>query len=163
MFNPQIPRSKLFWRSGGLGRTTLCSIKLPLAWIRTGQKIGDRDDLSSQIPAPKLFKASGKLDGIPIGMQTVPGCDLVTWGLKLMVEVGFSCCCCTFQFETMSTHTNSPDHMPIQPLHNRSLAAQVIVSEALADSGGIAPLAKKWWVLCSYTCRNDADVVQATL
>ena len=41
----------------------------------------------------------------------------------------------------MSTHTNSPDHMPIQPLHNPSLAAQVILSQAL--NGSIAPLAKK--------------------
>jgi len=42
----------------------------------------------------------------------------------------------------MSNHTNSPDHMPILPLHNPSLAAQVIVSQALIDNGGIAPLAK---------------------
>jgi len=33
--------------------------------------------------------------------------------------------------------------MPIQPLHNPSLAAQVIVSQALIDNGSIAPLAKK--------------------
>ena len=45
--------------------------------------------------------------------------------------------------------------MPIQPLHNPSLAAQVILSQAL--NGSIAPLAKKGWVLCGYACRNDAD------
>lgn len=33
--------------------------------------------------------------------------------------------------------------MPIQPLHNPSLAAQVIVSQALIDNGSIAPLGKK--------------------
>ena len=57
----------------------------------------------------------------------------------------------------MST-TNSPDHLPIQPLHNPSLAAQVILSQALIDNDDIAPLAKKkGWVLLPYACRNDAD------
>jgi hypothetical protein len=59
-----------------------------------------------------------------------------------MVEVGsYSGLHC--QFETMSTLTNSPDHTPIQPLHNPSLAAQVVVSQALIDNDGIALLAKK--------------------
>ena len=60
------------------------------------------------------------------------------WFLQNLAAVAAHC-----HFETMSTHTDSPDHTPIQPLHNPSLAAQVIVSQALLDSGGIAPLAKK--------------------
>ena len=83
------------------------------------------------------------------------------WVSHVMVEVGFwnfwFLQLLHHQFETMSTHTNSPDHMPIQPLHNPSLAAQVIVSQALIDNGSIAPLAKKGWVLRGYACRNDAD------
>ena len=76
----------------------------------------------------------------------------------VIVEVGFwSSAVLYCQFETMSTPTNSPDHLPIQPLHNPSLAAQVILSQALIDNGSIAPLAKKGWVLHVYACRNDTD------
>ena len=86
---------------------------------------------------------------------------LVTWWLKLdfrRISVLHR-----HYFETMSTPTNSPDHTPIQPLHNPSLAAQVVVSQALINNGSIAPLAKKGWVLRGYACRNDADGRQATL
>lgn len=83
--------------------------------------------------------------------------DLVTWWLKL----DFDSCRC--QFETMSTHTNSPDHTPIQPLHNPSLAAQVVVSQALIDNGEIASLAKKGWVLLGTRVATMLMVVQATL
>lgn len=63
----------------------------------------------------------------------------------------------------MSTHTNSPDHTPIQPLHNPSLAAQVVVSQALIDNGEIASLAKKGWVLLGTRVATMLMVVQATL
>jgi len=38
----------------------------------------------------------------------------------------------------MSTPTNSPDSTPIQPLHNPSLAAQVVVPQAPIGNGTLA-------------------------
>ena len=42
------------------------------------------------------------------------------------------------QFETMSTHTNSPDSTPIEPLHNPLLAAQVVVPQAPIGNSSIS-------------------------
>ena len=44
---------------------------------------------------------------------------------------------CGFQFETMSTPTDSPESTPIQPLHNPSLAAQVVVPQAPIGNGSV--------------------------